>query len=166
MPDYMDWNELDAPSKNDVLRGMDLNDEKVIETNMTFGCRYMIRGWAWLFGPSARIPYATIDEVRMLAFEMLIWCNMFCRMLHIDFIHFFTGVDTLALRKYIDGDLDRDNTVPFVAFLEDHRGPFRSQPQWVKDSVIYPNAWLADKWKKLMSEIGSGFQQVRWCSRP
>ena len=112
------------------------------------------------------IPYATIDEVRMLAFEMLIWCNMFCRMLHIDFIHLFTGVDTLALRTYIDGDLDTDNTAPFVEFLEDHCGPFRSQRQWVNDSVIYPNAWLADKWKKLMSEIGVGFQQVQWCSRP
>ena len=32
-------------------------------------------------------------------------------------------------------------------------------------NVIYPNAWLADKWKRLMSEIGAGFQQVRWCSR-
>ena len=70
------------------------------------------------------------------------------------------------MRKYIDGDLDTDNTAPFVAFLEDHRGPFRSQLQWVTDSVIYPNAWPADKWKKLMSEIGSGIQQVRWCSRP
>ena len=126
MPNYMDWNELDAPSKNDVLYSMDLNDDRVIETNMSFCCRYMIRGWTLLFNFSARITYATIDKVRMLAFEMLIWCNMFCRMLHIDFIHLFTGVDTLSLRKYIDGDLDTDNTAPFVAFLEDHCGPFRS----------------------------------------
>ena len=34
MPNYMDWNEFDAPSKNDVLHSIDLNDDRVIETNV------------------------------------------------------------------------------------------------------------------------------------
>ena len=164
MPDYMEWDELDAPDKNNELRGKDLNEEKVIQTNILFACRYMIRGWTCLFDLPIRFPYESVEmAIRMFVFEMLIWCNMFCRMLHIDFIHLFTGVDTLDLRKYIDGDLDTDNTAPFIAFLEEHRGPFRNMD--LNCNVIYPNAWLADKWKRLMSEIGAGFQHVRWCSR-
>ena len=156
--------------KNDAFRSVDLNDDRVIETNMLFACRYMIAGWTGLFDLSARIAYAANELVGMMAYEVLIWCNMFCRMLHIDFIHLFTGVDTLSLRKYIDGDLDTDNTGPFFAFLDDHRGPFgvkyKGQPQWANASVIYPNSWLANKWKRLFTEIGSGFQQVKWCYRP
>ena len=49
MPDYLDWNELDAGWKNDALRSVDLNDDRVIETNMLFACRYMIAGWTGLF---------------------------------------------------------------------------------------------------------------------
>ena len=121
MQDYIEWNELDASWKNNALRHVDLNDDRVISTNMSFACRYMIVGWTGLFDLSARIPYAANELVAMMAHEVLIWCNMFCRMLHIDFIHLFTGVDILSLRKYIDGDLDTDNTGPFFAFLDDHR---------------------------------------------
>ena len=166
MPDYLDWNELDAGWKNFAFRSVDLNDDRVIETNMLFACRYMIAGWTGLFDLSARIAYAANELVGMMAYEVLIWCNMFCRMLHIDFIHLFTGVDTLSLRKCIDGDLDTDNTGPFFAFLGDHRVPFKGQPQWANVSVIYLNSWLANKWKRFFTEIGSGFQQVKWCYRP
>ena len=122
MPNYFDWDELDAPSQNDRLRFLDLNHEDVVAANIEFCCRYMIRGFTCLCDLPARFPYET-EEIasRMFVFEMLIWCNMFCRMFRIDVIHFFTGVDALALRKYIDGDLDTDNTVPFVEFLEEHR---------------------------------------------
>ena len=92
-------------------------------------------------------------------FEMLIWCNMFCRMLHIDIIHFLTGVDTLALRKHIDGDLDTDNTAPFIDFLDEHRGLLRSMASWVRDSIIFSNSWVADTLKNLMTDLGACFQQ-------
>ena len=36
MPNYIDWDELDAPDKNDGLRCLDLNDENVIGTNIEF----------------------------------------------------------------------------------------------------------------------------------
>ena len=59
----------------------------------------------------------------MAELEMKILCNVLWRMLHIDFINFFKGVDSLSTRAYIDGDLDTDNTVPFVDFLGKHREP-------------------------------------------
>ena len=166
MPDYLDWDELDAPEQHDKFRLLDLNHEDVVAINMEFCCRYMIRGFTFLFDLAARFPYESYDTAtRMADFEMQIWCNMFCRMLHIDIMHLLAGVDTLALRKHIDGDLDTDNTAPFIDFLDEHRGPLRSRASWVRDSIALPNAWLATTMKQLMTDIGAGFQQRRWCSR-
>ena len=45
MPNYLDWDELDAPGQNDRLRFLDLNHEDVVAANIEFCCRYMIRGF-------------------------------------------------------------------------------------------------------------------------
>ena len=96
----------------------------------------MVRGFTFLFDLAARFPYDSDDTAtRMAEFEMKIWCNMFCRMLSIDLIHLLTGVDTLALRGHIDGDLDTDNTVPFINFLDEHREPLRNKASWVGDII-------------------------------
>ena len=83
MPNYLDWDELDAPGQHDKLRLLDLNHEDVVAVNIEFCCRYMIRGFTWLFDLAARFPYESYETAsRMFVFEMLIWCNMFCRMSH------------------------------------------------------------------------------------
>ena len=50
----------------------------------------------------------------MAEWETKVWCNVFCQLIHIDFIELFKGSDTLATRAFIDGDLDSDNTSPFM----------------------------------------------------
>ena len=78
IPDYLDWDELDAPEQHEKVRLLDLNHEYVVALNMEFCCRYMIGGFTFLFDLAARFPYESDDTAtRMADFEMQIWCNMF-----------------------------------------------------------------------------------------
>ena len=91
-----------------------------------------------------------------------VWCNVFCRLIHIDFIELFKGSGTLATRAFIDGDFDSDNTSPFMFFLDREREPIRCVDR--RYATIRPNAYLADKFLNLFVDIGAGFHKRRWCS--
>ena len=67
MPDYLDWDELDAPEQHYKFRLLDLNHEDVVAINMEFCCRYMIRGFTFLFDLAARFPYESYDTATRMA---------------------------------------------------------------------------------------------------
>ena len=100
----------------------------------------------------------------MAEWETKVWCNVFCRLMHIDFIELFKGSDTLATRSFIDGDLDSDNTSPFMDFLDEQRAPIHYSPYRLY-TIVSPNAYLADKIRQLFTDIGAGFHKRKWCSR-
>ena len=130
IPEYMKWDQFDTPEYRAKIRLLDLDHDDVVDINIEFSCRHMVRGFTHLFDLNLRFPYDDYDfALSMAELEMKTWCNVFGRMLHIDFIHFFTGVDSLSTRAYIDGDLDPDNAVPLVDFLDKHREPLVITPQ-------------------------------------
>ena len=99
IPDYLDWDELDTPEQHEKVRHLDRDHEDVVALNMEFCCRYMVRGFTFLFDLHRRFSHDN-DEIAtsMAELEMKIWCNVFCRMLHIDLIHLFAGIDSLSTR--------------------------------------------------------------------
>ena len=78
---------------------------------MAFNCRYMVRVLSYLLDSHRKFPYTSdANAASMAEWEIKVWCNILCRLIHIDFIELFIGIATLAIRAFMDGDLDSDNT--------------------------------------------------------
>ena len=77
--DYIEWDEFDTPDYHAKIRHLDLDHEDVVAVNIEFCCRYMVRGFAFLFDLHRRFPYENDDiALSMAEIEMKIWCNVFC----------------------------------------------------------------------------------------